>query len=234
MDGTHAGTQVRSSAAPNRRPAAGLDVDLGVEPPIRLAGGGPHQLGSRSVSLRWLAAVVLTGVAGAGLIGGTVLVAMDGRSDVAQAPELAVTARVSRADQAGPVRGDRLVRSADVVAERQTFRAPVAVRVGDKQVIRTRGFTRVATTLALASAATGDEVPAFDPIRLMAQDENPAEAPPVDPGPALSDADVSFTTRDLATVDPTRASGGFLSTDEIQAQVAASVSAIVVSRVSSA
>jgi murein DD-endopeptidase MepM/ murein hydrolase activator NlpD len=222
MDGMHPGPQVRSSAAPSRRRAEWREVDVGVEPPIRLAGRSSHHLGSRSVSLRWLAAVVLTGIAGAGLIGATVLVAMDGRTEVAQAPELAGTARSSRTDQAGPVRGDRLVRSADVVAERQTFRAPVSVRVGDKQVIRTRGFTRVATTLALAPAANGDEVPDFDPIRLMAQDENPAEAPPIDPGPALSDADVSFTTRDLGTMDPNRTGGGgFLSTDEIQAQVAA-------------
>lgn len=196
---------------------------MGVEPPIRLAGGGSYHLGSRSVSLRWLAAIVLTGIAGAGLIGATVLAAMDGRTEVAQAPELAGTARSSRTDQAGPVRGDRLVRSADVVAERQTFRAPVAVRVGDKQIIRTRGFTRVSTTLALAPAANGDEVPDFDPIRLMAQDGSPVGSPPVDPGPALSDAEVSFTTtRDLATVDPNRTGGsGSLSTDEIQAQVAA-------------
>jgi murein DD-endopeptidase MepM/ murein hydrolase activator NlpD len=194
---------------------------VGVEPPIRLTAAGSRRLDARAVSLRWFSAVVLTGVAGAGLIGGTVFVAVDGRSDVARAPELAIPTRTAKAGEAGSVRGDRLIRSADVVAERQTFRTPVAVRVGDKQVIRMRGFTHVATTLALAPAGNGGDVPEFNPMRLMAQDENPGEAPPADPGPALSDADVSFTTRDLASADPSR-TGGFLSTDEIQAQVATS------------
>ena len=220
MGDPHAGTGLRPSAAPSRPWKPEPVVDVGVEPPIRLAAAGSRRLDTRAVSLRWFSAVVLTGVAGAGLIGGTVFVAMDGRSDVARPPELAIPARTARAGEAGSVRGDRLIRSADVVAERQTFKTPVAVRVGDKQVIRLRGFTRVATTLALAPAGNGGDVPEFDPVRLMTQDENPGEAPPADPGPALSDADVSFTTRDLATADPSR-SGGFLSTDEIQAQVAA-------------
>jgi murein DD-endopeptidase MepM/ murein hydrolase activator NlpD len=64
-------------------------------------------------------------------------------------------------------------------------------------------------------------VPEFNPLKLMAQDANPAEAPPPDPGPALADADVTFTTKDLAAIDAAHFGGG-LSADEIQAQVAES------------
>ncbi len=194
-------------------------VDIGVEPPIQVAGRSPLANDRRSISFRWLSAVVLTGVAGSGLIGTTVFVAMNGQATVAQAPELVSPGRDARSADAGLARGDRLIRSADIVAEKQSFKTPVAVKVGDKQIIRTRGFTHVATTLALASTGNDDEVPEFNPLKLMAQDANPAEAPPPDPGPALEDADVSFTTKDLSTVDPSRF-GGFLSTDEIQAQVA--------------
>ena len=196
-------------------------VDIGVEPPIQVLGRAVLAHDRRNVSFRWLSAVVLTGVAGSGLIGTTIFVAMNGHSTVAQAPELVTPARSAKAAETGLVKGDRLIRSADIVAEKQSFKTPVAVKVGDKQVIRMRGFTHVATTLALALTGSEDEVPEFNPLKLMAQDANPAEAPPPDPGPALADADVSFTTKDLATVDPSRF-GGFLSADEIQAQVAES------------
>ena len=196
-------------------------VDIGIEPPIQVAGRPLLAQDRRNVSYRWLAAVVLTGIAGSGLIGTTAFVAFDGQSTVAQAPELVTPARSARAAETGLVKGDRLIRSADIVAEKQSFKTPVAVKVGDKQIIRMRGFTHVATTLALASTGNDDDVPEFNPLKLMAQDANPAEAPPPDPGPALADADVTFTTHDLATVDPGRL-GGSLSADEIQAQVAES------------
>ena len=196
-------------------------VDIGVEPPIQVASRPLLAQDRRNVSFRWLTAVVLTGIAGSGLIGTTVFVAMNWQATIAQAPELVTPARSAKSLVGGLVKGDRLIRSADIVAEKQSFKTPVAVKVGDKQIIRMRGFTHVATTLALASTGNEDDVPEFNPLKLMAQDANPAEAPPPDPGPALADADVSFTTRDLATLETARF-GGFLSTDEIQAQVAES------------
>ena len=198
---------------------AGLgSIDVGVEPPIDVMGRRPLVQDRRAVSLRWLSAVVLTGVAGSGLIGTTIYAALNGQSNLAQAPELVSPTRSAKAGESDLVKGDRLIKTADIVAEKQSFKAPTTVKIGDKQIIRTHDFTRVSTTLALAPTGQEDEVPEFNPLKLMAQDENPAEAPPPDPGPALEDSDVSFTTRDLSTVDPSRF-GGFLSTDEIQAQV---------------
>ncbi len=196
-------------------------VDLGVEPPIQVIGRPLLAPDRRNVSFRWLSAVVLTGIAGSGLIGTTVFVAMNGQSTMAQAPELVAPVRSARSAETGLVKGDRLNQSADIVAEKQSFKVPVPVKVGDKQIIRMRGFTHVATTLALASTGNEDDVPEFNPLKLMAQDANPAEAPPPDPGPALADADVTFTTKDLATTEAMRFGGG-LSADEIQAQVAES------------
>ena len=193
-------------------------IDVGVEPPIEVMGRRPLAQDRRAVSLRWLSAVVLTGVAGSGLIGTTIYAALNGQSNLAQAPELVSPTRSAKAGETDLVKGDRLIKTADIVAEKQSFKAPTTVKVGDKQIIRTHDFTHVATTLALAPTGQEDEVPEFNPLKLMAQDENPAEAPPPDPGPALEDSDVSFTTRDLSSVDPSRF-GGFLSTDEIQAQV---------------
>jgi len=194
-------------------------LDIGNEPPIDFLGRRPLAYVPHTISLRWLSAVVMTGIAGSGLIGTAVFVAMNGRSTVTQAPELVAPARNAKSAEIGMVKGDRLIRTADIVAEKQSYKAPTTVRVGDKQIIRMRGFTHVATTLALAPTGAEDEVPEFNPLKLATQDINPSEAPPPDPGPALEEADVSFTTKDLSGVDASRF-GGFLSTDEIQAQVA--------------
>ena len=198
----------------------GLNVlDIGNEPPIEVLARQSLAHVPRNISLRWLSAVILTGIAGSGLIGTTVIVALNGRSTIAQAPELASPARSAKAAETGMVKGDRLIRTADIVAEKQSYKAPTTVKVGDKQIIRMRGFTHVATTLALAPTGAEDDVPEFNPLKMMSEDANPAEAPPPDPGPALDESDVSFTTKDLSGVDPSRF-GGLLSTDEIQAQVA--------------
>ena len=199
---------------------AGL-VDIGVEPPIQVMGRPALAHDRRDVSFRWLSAVVLTGIAGSGLIGTTVFVAMDGQSTMAQAPELVTPTRSARAAETGLVKGDRLIRSADIVAEKQSFKTPVAVKVGDKQIIRMRGFTRVATTLALASTGNDDDVPAFNPLKLMAEDANPAEAPPPDPGPALTMPTCPSPPGISSAVDPS-GSAARCRLDEIQAQVAES------------
>ncbi len=54
-------------------------IDVGVEPPIDVLGRRPLVQDRRAVSLRWLSAVVLTGVAGSGLIGTTIYAALNGR-----------------------------------------------------------------------------------------------------------------------------------------------------------
>ena len=205
-------------ASADQRFGAFNPADLGTEPPITLRGRVPLASDRRHIPVRWLSAVVLTGVAGAGLIGITIFVATNGQSTLARPPELVAPARGGKEADSGLVKGDRLIKSADIVAEKQRFKAPVTVKIGDKQIIRMEGFTRVATTLALAPAGNEDLVPEFNPLKLMADDANPAEAPPPDPGPALEDADVSFSTKDLGGVDAARF-GGFLSTEEIQAQV---------------
>ena len=86
--------------------------------------------------------------------------------------------------------------------------------------MRVRGFTRVATNLLLSSAGYSDEVPNFNPLRLLSDARNPVEntAPP-EPAPLRDDAEIAFTTRDLTALAAPDG-GPSLSPDEIQAQIA--------------
>jgi murein DD-endopeptidase MepM/ murein hydrolase activator NlpD len=204
-------------------------VDIGTEPPIEADGRRHTPEDHRHISLRWLAGTVLTGLTGALLIGAAVYSALDGQSNFAEAPTPAV-ARAEKTDAAVNARkGDRLVKSIDIVAAKQSFRTPTIVKSGDKDVIRIRGFTKVATTLTLNATGFADEVPPFNPLKVLTGARNGVEQFPEAAAPAQDDAEVSFVTRDLAS-DQTPFSPASLSLPEVQAQVIEHVKNMVSAR----
>lgn len=194
-------------------------VDLGDEPPIEADGGRRTEDDHRRVSFHWLAGTVLTGLCGAGLIGAAAFAALDRRL---YSPEVPQVAQALRKDDRGdssvnPRKGDRLVKAVDIVAAKQTFRSPTAVKVGDKEVIRNIGYTRVAASLALNDVGLGEDVPAFNPLRLLAQARNAPEAGIEEQG-ATDSAEVSFVVSDFPN-QAGRAQPAQLSIEEVQAQV---------------
>jgi murein DD-endopeptidase MepM/ murein hydrolase activator NlpD len=192
-------------------------IDLGLEPAIEVNGGRQKpQPDARRVSARWLSGTVLTGLAGTLLLSAAVFAALDHQSNFAEAPTPAQPPRKEADTGINPRKGDRLVKSVDIVAAKQTFRSPIAIKVGDKEVMKTHSFTHIQTTLLLASAGYGDDVPAFNPLQLLTD----AHSSPVDtpPEPQQDDAEVVWATRDFSAqyLSPTAA----LSLDEVRAQVA--------------
>jgi murein DD-endopeptidase MepM/ murein hydrolase activator NlpD len=200
-----------------------LSVELGVEPAIELDGERHTFFDHRRVSLRWLCGTVLTGLMGAGLIGAAIYAALDHQSNFAEAPVTAVPVHKDVAETGiNPRKGDRLVKPVDIVAAKQTFRVPMPAKIGDKEVMRTRTFTRVETTLLTASAGFADDVPEFNPLKMLANARNPVDAPPE---PVQDDAEVAWATRDFSAQNLT--SQVALSADEVQAQVAEHVKSTI-------
>lgn len=197
-----------------------VPVELGDEPPIEADGGRRSEDDHRRISLHWLAGTVLTGLCGAGLIGAAAFAALDRRLYTPETPQVAQALRKEErgGSSVNPRKGDRLVKAVDIVAARQTFKAPTAVRVGEKEVIRTVGYTRVATSLTIADAGLGDEVPPFNPLKLLAAARNAPDAPAEDAGAAIDSAEVSFAVSDLAS-QKVQTQPAELSLDEVQAQV---------------
>ena len=194
-------------------------VDLGMEPPIEAGGEAAAPADHRRVSLRWLTGTVLTGLAGAGLIGSAIYAALDYSSRYAVAPEYVARERGGPAD--GSIsqsnKGDRLARPVDMVAARQAFRAPTTVRAGDREILRNRNFVHIGTTLTMAPLGFARDVPAFNPMKMLGGDPEPGELAP-ESDVAREDADVTFVSQNVATQDS--ASTRFnLSIEEIQAQV---------------
>lgn len=203
------------------------DILVGMEPPLEadgLGGADVHALRKdqqhdhRMVSLRWLSGTVLTGFAGATLISAAILAALGYHSQFAEAPEYVAReqSRSAGASYVNPGKGDRLVRPVDIVAARQTFRTPVTVRSGEREIVRQRTFTRIGTTLTMSTVGFAGEVPAFNPLKLLGGE--PKKTEPAAQEVARDDADVSFQTRELAGADLPSARFT-LTLDEIRAQV---------------
>ena len=213
----------RTALAPFRIDRSRAFIDLGREPPIEYGFRRFEATDRRHISLRWLIGVVTTGVFGVALIGSALYLGLDRQSNFAEAPEIATPSRHEGAPEAAvnPGKGDRLVRPLDIVAAKQTFKAATTIRIGDKEVVKARSFTHVATTLTLTPTSYADAVPEFNPLKLTAGSAEQPDAPP-DPGPAQDDAEVAFSTRDLTTADAASLTGE-LTLAEARAQVAESI-----------
>ncbi len=172
----------------------------------------------RRASLRWLAGAALTGFCGVALIGAALYFDLDSQYDFAESPEFASAAQPTDAEEEGVSsgKGDRLLRPVDIVSDKQSYKAPTTIRIGDKEVVKARTFTRLQTTLTTTPTGFADAVPTFNPLKLTSRADVP-DAPP-DPGPMQDDAEVAFRTQDLTPADAEQASGE-LSQAEAHAQV---------------
>ena len=195
-----------------------ISLELGVEPPILLGDERLDRGERRRASLRWLAGAALTGLSGIALIGAALYFDLDSQYNFAEAPELATAPPSSESPEEGVSanKGDRLLRPIDIISDKQTYRIPTTIKVGDKELVKARAFTRLQTTLTMTPTGFADEVPPFNPLKLTNRANVPDAAP--DPGPVQDDAEVTFRVQDLAPADAERTSDE-LSLAEAQAQV---------------
>jgi murein DD-endopeptidase MepM/ murein hydrolase activator NlpD len=206
----------------SRRPASdgfhpfAAEIDLGNEPPLGVDGHDGEPIDRRAVSVRWLAATVITAVSGAGLMGGAVYAALDGDYRTAAAPEVVRIASKTSNDRAiNPNRkGDRLSILSENVLARQVLRVSTTVRVGEREIVRVRPFVRVATNLALSPSAVSANIPVFNPVKLMGEDDQAAENPDIEPT-----GELSIVMRDLANLPTNTRIAGAARLDDVLMRV---------------
>lgn len=150
------------------------------------------------MSVRWFAATLLTALCGSFLMGGAVYAALDGEHRLALMPEKIRTAlRQTLAKGERPTnvlrKGDRMSLLGDSSNARQTFRVSTATKMGDREIIKVRPFTRVAANLAMSTTSISANIPRFNPAQLTA-DAGPKEeaAPQAEPT-----GEVTVVMRDL-------------------------------------
>ena len=187
--------------------------------PLDALGVAAREIDRREVNLRWLIANGLTGITGAALIGAAIHVSLQTDVSFAAIPERAtLSTRTPQPDAADGVarKGDRLVRNLMIASAKQSFRTPVTVRLGDREIIKVRPFVRVSSALSMTTGVFANEIPPFDPMKFVSSEPQERLA---DPGAAdAPGAEVTVVKRDLADL-AIEAGAPALSDDDVTAQV---------------
>lgn len=200
MESRESGLQHKRSAGGWRDATSA--AGLGEEPPLGVT-GGEEQIDRRRISVRWLAATLLTGLCGSFLMGGAVYAALDGDHRFASMPEtvrnvlrgaLAAGEKASNSAR----KGDRMSLLSEASSARQTFRISTTTKVGDREIIKVRPYTRVAANLAMSTTSVSSNIPRFNPAQIVAQSVDKEEAAPQ----AEPTGEVTVVMRDLASLPP--------------------------------
>lgn len=195
--------------------------DLGLEAPLTTEGAPRETFVRRRLNYRWLAGIVLTGLAGTGLMYLSVFGALAPFNTKAVPPQL------SRAHEERPAgansqivarRGDKLIRKINLVAARQDYKAPILVRAGGAEVTRHAGFTRLATPLATESLGFAEQIPGFNLARLVQLASEDRTAIEGDIG-GTQDSEVGLSFRDITAARLHADSGLSMGDDDALAQI---------------
>src|SRR3978361_1240351 len=219
------GLNHRTSRGGNYGSETGM-IDLGHEPPLSVDGSEAAVIDRRRVSVQWFSGTILTGLCGAALIGGAVFASPDGEMTFAKIPERvdsALRGAFGASDKSASLhKSDRLPPPGESTAARNVVRVSTVTRVGNRDVMRVRPFIRISGNLSMTTSDLSAKIPPFTAQRMLTAVGRAAPAASDDPNAADAaepDAEVSFVTKDLATVLPKAKLAAVVALDEILLRV---------------
>ncbi|MCA6115862.1 M23 family metallopeptidase [Bradyrhizobium sp. WSM 1738] len=201
-------------------------IDLGHEPPLSVDGSEAAVIDRRRVSVQWFSGTILTGLCGAALIGGAVFASLDGEMTFAKVPERvegALRGAFGANDRTATLhKSDRLPPPGESTASRSVVRVSTVTRVGNRDVMRVRPFTRISGNLSMTTSDLSAKIPPYNAQRLLTDVGSTTQAAAEDPNNPEAvepDAEVSFVTKDLATVLPKAKLAAVVALDEVLMRV---------------
>jgi murein DD-endopeptidase MepM/ murein hydrolase activator NlpD len=201
-------------------------IDLGHEPPLSVDGSEAAVIDRRRVSVQWFSGTILTGLCGAALIGGAVFASLDGEMTFAKVPERvegALRGAFSANDRAATLhKSDRLPPPGESSVSRTVVRVSTVTRVGNRDVMRARPFVRISGNLSMTTSELSSKIPPFNAQRMLTDVGTTTQAASEDPNNPEAvepDAEVSFVTKDLATVLPKAKLAAVVALDEVLMRV---------------
>lgn len=201
-------------------------IDLGHEPPLSVDGSEAAVIDRRRVSVQWFSGTILTGLCGAALIGGAVFASLDGEMTFAKIPERVegtLRGAFGANDRAVSLhKADRLPPPGESTASRNVVKVSTVTRIGNRDVMRVRPFIRISGNLSMTTSDLSAKIPPFNAQRMLTDVGSAAPAASDDPNAADAaepDAEVSFVTKDLATVLPKAKLAAVVALDEILLRV---------------
>ncbi|WP_062232028.1 M23 family metallopeptidase [Aureimonas sp. N4] len=172
--------------------------DFGNEPP--LVADRRRKPDRRQVSARWLAGTLLTGITSTALMGIALSAAHDGHHILVR-PAVVSVAAAAVSDLSE--KGERVFATPiPIDRNRSTIEVPTLIRDGKREVLRTMPFAYASMLLGARHPTTGS-YPAFDAMKVLADDDEPDTAPPPETGQIYeakveADVDVSMQAFDFA------------------------------------
>src|SRR5436305_4779835 len=219
------GLNHRTSRGGNYGRETGM-IDLGHEPPRSVDGSEAEVIDRRRVSVQWFSGTILTGLCGAALIGGAVFASLDGEMTFAKVPERvegALRGAFGSNDRTASLhKSDRLPPPVESTASRNVVRVSTVTRVGNRDVMRVRPFVRISANLSMTTSDLSSKIPPFNAQRMLTDVGTAAPAAsddPNNPEAVEPDAEVSFVTKDLATVLPKAKLAAVVALDEVLMRV---------------
>ena len=201
-------------------------IDLGHEPPLSVDGTEAAVIDRRRVSVQWFSGTILTGLCGAALIGGAVFASLDGEMTFAKVPERvegALRGAFGANDRSASLhKSDRLPPPGESTAARNVVRVSTVTRVGNRDVMRVRPFIRISGNLSMTTSDLSAKIPPFNAQRMLTDVGAPTPAAaddPNNPDAVEPDAEVSFVTKDLASVLPKAKLAAVVALDEVLMRV---------------
>ncbi|MEH2552056.1 murein DD-endopeptidase MepM/ murein hydrolase activator NlpD [Bradyrhizobium sp. AZCC 2262] len=201
-------------------------IDLGHEPPLSVDGSEAAVIDRRRVSVQWFSGTILTGLCGAALIGGAVFASLDGEMTFAKVPERvegALRGAFGANDRTTTLhKSDRLPPPGESSASRNVMRVSTVTRVGNRDVMRVRPFVRISGNLSMTTSDLSSKIPPFNAQRMLTDVGSTTQAASEDPNNPEAvepDAEVSFVTKDLATVLPKAKLAAVVALDEVLMRV---------------
>jgi murein DD-endopeptidase MepM/ murein hydrolase activator NlpD len=201
-------------------------IDLGHEPPLSVDGSEAAVIDRRRVSVQWFSGTILTGLCGAALIGGAVFASLDGEMTFAKVPERvegALRGAFGANDRTVSLhKSDRLPPPSESTAARNVVRVSTVTRVGNREVMRVRPFIRISGNLSMTTSDLSAKIPPFNAQRMLTDvgsETSASTEDPNNPDAVEPDAEVSFVTKDLATVLPKAKLAAVVALDDVLMRV---------------
>ncbi|MQT13535.1 M23 family metallopeptidase [Segnochrobactrum spirostomi] len=201
-------------------------IALGNEPPLFVAGATESDTGRTAISLRWLLGTVLTGVTSIFLMGGALVVALDGRTSAAVTSDADLVAQAQSGqagdqgqgdDVARAQKGDRMLAPVKPVTNKEVIQVSTVTRQGDRDLIRTKPYIKFTASLETRTDIDASDIPPFDPLKIFSdQDLFPDHGAAESIYGAAVDGEVTLSVQDFPVANPGLDADLSFSSDEVE------------------
>jgi len=148
----------------------------------------PH---GRELSFAWLAGTVMTGLTSLLLMGSALYVSFKGQDTFSTAYEALQIVTGPTSEIVGDVgKGDRIRPTVKAKSELEVVEASIKEKVDGRDMIRKQPFVRIRATLATTATSLTDDIPAYDPVKILEANEPIVTADDDASNPDIYGADV--------------------------------------------